>query len=93
MRQEASGFDAPQVEQTLPLFLATLNEKQRRLYAGFESLKWGPGGDAALAALTGLNIKTVARGSRELLSRNLLPDRIRAPGGGRPTVEKKTPAS
>lgn len=93
VRQGASGFQAPQVEETLPVFLATLNEKQRRLYAGFESLKWGPGGDAAVAAVTGLNVKTVARGRRELLSRNLLPGRIRAPGGGRPAVEKKTPVS
>lgn len=93
VRQGASGFQAPQVEETLPVFLATLNEKQRRLYAGFESLKWGPGGDAAIAAITGLNSKTVARGRRELLSRNILPDRVRAPGGGRPSVEKKTPIS
>jgi hypothetical protein len=93
VRQGAIGFQAPQVEETLPVFLATLNEKQRRLYAGFESLKWGPGGDTAIAAITGLNIKTVARGRRELLSRNILPDRIRAAGGGRPSVEKKTPAS
>ena len=92
VRQGASGFQAPQVEETLPVFLETLNEKQRRLYAGFESLKWGPGGDAAVAAITGLNVKTVARGRRELLSRNILPDRIRSPGGGRPSV-KKTPAS
>lgn len=93
VRQQASGFEAPQVGESLPVFLATLNEKQRRLYAGFESLKWGPGGDAAIAAITGLNIKTVARGRRELLSRNILPDRIRAPGGGRPSVEKKTSTS
>lgn len=92
VRQAARGFDAPQVEETLPGFLATLNEKQRRLYAGFESLKWGRGGDAAIAAITGLNIKTVACGRRELLSGDLLPDRLRAPGGGRPTV-KKTPPS
>jgi len=93
VRQGARGFQAPQVEETLPVFLATLNEKQRRLYAGFESLKWGPGGDAAIAGYTGLNIKTVARGRRELLSRNILPDRVRALGGGRPSVEKKTPGS
>jgi hypothetical protein len=93
VRQQATGFQAPQVAETLPVFLATLNEKQRRLYAGFESVKWGAGGDAAIAAITGLNIKTVARGRRELLSRNFLPDRIRAAGGGRPAVEKKTPTS
>jgi len=82
------GFDAPHVEQTLPVFLSSLNEKQRRLYAGFESLKLGRGGDAEIAAVTGLNIKTVARGRRELLARNILPDRVRAPGAGRPSVKK-----
>ena len=92
VRQAASGFAAPEVEDSLRVFLSTLNEKQRRLYAGFEALKWGRGGDAAIAAITGLNIKTVARGRRELLRRDLLPDRIRAPGAGRPSV-KKTPPS
>jgi hypothetical protein len=83
-----AGFDAPYVEETLPVFLSTLSEKQRRLYAGFESLKLGRGGDAEIAHVTGLNIKTVARGRRELLSGNIVPDRIRASGAGRPSVKK-----
>ena len=85
------GFDAPQVQESLSVFLSTLNEKQRRLYAGFESLKLGRGGDAEIAGVTGLNIKTVARGRRELLARNILPDRIRATGAGRPSVKKNRP--
>lgn len=86
-----AGFDAPQVEEIMSVFLSTLNEKQRRLYAGFESLKLGRGGDARIAVVTGLNIKTVARGRRELLARNLLPERIRAIGAGRPSVKKNRP--
>lgn len=78
----------PEVEEALPRFLATLNERQRRLYAGFESLKLGWGGDSKVAALTGLNVKTVARGRRELVAGAIDPDRVRAPGAGRPSVKK-----
>ncbi|MBF8280014.1 MAG: hypothetical protein HW385_1446 [candidate division NC10 bacterium] len=82
------GFASPQVADSLRVFLTTLNEKQRRLYAGFESLKLGHGGDAAIAEITGLNVKTVARGRKELLAGDIHPDRIRAPGAGRPSVKK-----
>ena len=54
--------ESPEVADSLRVFLSTLNEKQRRLYAGFESLKLGRGGDARVARITGLNVKTVARG-------------------------------
>ena len=79
---------APEVQQSLRTFLATLNEKQRRLYAGFESLKLGHGGDARIAQITGLNVKTVARGREELLAGNIDLARIRAPGAGRPRLKK-----
>lgn len=84
----AAAFDAPQVADRLPLFLALLNEKQRRLYAGFEALKLGRGGDAQIARVTGLNIKTVARGRQELLAGDLSGERIRAAGAGRPALKK-----
>ena len=74
----------------LILFLSTLNERQRRLYAGLESLRAGQGGDAHVARLTGLNVHTIARGRKELRQRDLDIDRIRKPGGGRKSVEKKT---
>jgi hypothetical protein len=77
-----------QVADSLQVFLATLNERQRRLYAGFEALKLGHGGDATIAQVTGLNVKTVARGRRELLAGNIDPDRIRAVGAGRPSLKK-----
>ena len=82
------GFEAPEVAESLRRFLATLNEKQRRLYAGFESMKLGRGGDTRIAEITGLNVKTVARGRRELGAVDIHPDRIRAPGAGRPSVKK-----
>lgn len=69
-------------------FLSTLNERQRRLYAGLESKKIGRGGDRRLAMITGLNVHTIAKGRHEL-EQSEPSDRIRASGSGRPRVEKK----
>jgi hypothetical protein len=87
-RYLAPGFDAPEVRRSMQIFIATLNEKQRRLYCGFESLKFGRGGDTLVSRLTGMNSKTIARGRKELLSHHITPDRIRQEGAGRPTVKK-----
>lgn len=72
----------------LNVFLSVLDERQRRLFVGLESLKVGHGGDRRLARITGMNVDTVARGRREL--QDFQADgRIRKSGGGRPAVEKK----
>jgi len=71
------------------LFLSTLDERQRRLYAGLESLRLGHGGDRRLAELTGLDVHTIAKGRTELMQRDVQFDRVRRPGGGRPSLEKK----
>ena len=73
------------------LFLSTLDERQRRLYAGLESLRLGHGGDSRLAELTGLDVHTIARGRAELLQRDVQLDRVRRPGAGRHALEKKRP--
>ncbi len=74
----------------LILFCSMLNEKQRRLYAGLESLKLGHGGDAHIASILGINPHTVAKGRKELMEVDLTAtDRVRAPGAGRPSQEKK----
>jgi len=76
----------------LLLFFSTLDEHQRRLYAGLEALRVGHGGDQWIASLTGLDVHTVARGRRELCAHDLEPlDAIRHRGAGRPMVEKKRP--
>ena len=76
----------------LLLFCSMLDEKQRRLYAGLESLKLGHGGDTYIASLLGLDPHTVAKGRQELLIGDLTPGgRIRAKGAGRPLQEKKLP--
>lgn len=71
------------------LFLSTLNEQQRRLYAGLESLKLGYGGDSYIADLFGMDPHTVARGRRDLEKGDWHTNRLRAQGGGRRKVEKK----
>jgi len=74
----------------LVLFCSMLNERQRRLYAGLESLKLGHGGDAHIASLLGMNPHTVAKGRKELMDADLTAtSRVRAPGAGRPSQEKK----
>ena len=75
------------------LFYSLLDEQQRRLYAGLESLAWGHGGAQRMAQLFGLDADTVARGQAELLRGQVLHGRVRRVGGGRRAVEKKRPKS
>ena len=69
-----------------------LNERQRRLFVALESNRIGHGGDRLLWLITGMNVRTIRKGRKELRAgRMAAPDqRIRRPGAGRPRVEKKT---
>lgn len=78
-----------ELRAAIVLFFSLLDEKQRRLYAGLESLKTGHGGDTRIAGLLGLDVGTVARGRRELVGQDVELDRVRRSGGGRKPVEKK----
>ena len=71
------------------LFFSLLDEQTRRLYAGIESLKWGEHGDSKVAEFLEIDVKTVARGRKQLLDQDIDRDRIRKPGGGRIAMEKK----
>lgn len=75
------------------LFCSMLDERQRRLYAGLESLKLGYGGDTHIASVLGMNPHTVAKGRKELIIQDLSCDRVRTEGGGRLAQEKKRPKS
>jgi hypothetical protein len=75
------------------VFYSLLDEQQRRLYAGLESLKQGHGGDARHAAFLGLDAHTVARGRQQLLALYVAHARVRRTGGGRYPLEKKRPSS
>jgi hypothetical protein len=82
-----------EVKAAIVLFLSTLNEKQRRLYAGLESLKFGYGGDQRIADFLGMDAHTVGRGRHQLRAQDLDLERIRKPGAGRKPAEKKRPKS
>jgi len=90
--KEKPKFLMNELKATLIIFYSTLSEKQRRLYAGLESLKGGRGGDKFIAEILDIDQKTVARGKRELLSGEVDVDTIRKLGGGRKKIKKKIPA-
>ena len=79
--------DSEVVKAGILLFYSLLDEQQRRLFAGLEALR--NDNDRLIADLFGLDSHTVARGRRELLNQQVLRGRLRRPGGGRKTTEKK----
>jgi hypothetical protein len=91
--RQARQDSADDLQAAKALFYSLLDEQQRRLYAGLESLQCGHGGQRQTAQRFGLDVDTVARGERELLGGQVLRRRVRQPGGGRPAVEKKRPPS
>ena len=82
-----------ELKAAILLFYSLLDEQQRRLFAGLESIKLGHGGDRILADFLGLDAHTVARGRQQLLDQNVTAGRTRRAGGGRKPVEKKPPTS
>ena len=78
-----------ELRAAIVLFASLLDERQRRLFAGLESLKCGWGGDRRIATLLGIDPSTVAAGRRQLVDRDVEVDRVRRAGGGRTPTEKK----
>jgi hypothetical protein len=78
-----------ELKAAIVLFYSLLDEKQRRLYAGLEAMKFGHGGDQQIADLLGMDPSTVARGRRDLLAGDVVKGRIRRKGSGRESVQKK----
>jgi hypothetical protein len=87
--RQAQRSPEDDLQAAMVLFYSLLDEQQRRLYTGLESLEWGHGGDRRMAQLFGLDADTIARGRVELLSGQVLQERVRRVGGGRPRAEKK----
>lgn len=81
--------ESNEAKAAILLFMSVLDEKQRRLFGGMESLRLGWGGDREVAEAIGLDPHTVAKGRRELLEHDVEVERLRRPGGGRPPAEKK----
>jgi hypothetical protein len=84
--QQQAGDD---LQAAKALFFSLLDEQQRRLFAGLESLQRGRGGQQRTAQAFGMDVDTVARGERELIAGQVLRHRVRQEGAGRPSVEKK----
>ena len=80
------GTVSDELRASIVLFASVLDERQRRLYAGLESLQLG--GDRQIADLLHLDPHTVAIGRRQLLAGDVEAGRVRGVGGGRKRVEK-----
>jgi hypothetical protein len=80
-----------QLHQQINLVMSRLDEQQRRWYAAVEANRQGHGGIKLVSEITGLDEKTIHRGQADLsLDLEMRPpDRIRLPGAGRPSAQKK----
>lgn len=70
--------------------MLTLNEKNRRRFAGVLAQQWGRGGVQRVIEITGLSRNTIVRGGDEThrLETKSIATRVRQAGGGRKVVEK-----
>lgn len=89
VRSEALQLSPDELKAAILLFYGLLDEQQRRLFAGLESMRLGHGGDTLLSDFLGLDVHTVARGRKQLLDRDVISGRMRRAGGGRTPTEKK----
>jgi len=83
----------PEMAATMKRLYDSLNEKDRRRYAGIEALKLGFGGRRYIAGVLGCSRRTVSKGAREVsgLSTREVAVRIRQPGGGRKDYQTQWP--
>ena len=69
-------------EQRMRDFYRSLNERDRRRYAGLEANKLGHGGISYISEILGCDRKTVSKGIDELLDPpDFDPSRVREKGG------------
>ncbi len=78
-----------ELKAAIVLFYGLLDEQQRRLFAGLESIRVGHGGDTLLGDFLGLDAHTVARGRQQLLDQDVVSAGMRRKGGGRQSTKKK----
>ena len=89
--QQSESHPDQVLHQQMNLLMSRLDEQQRRWYAALEAKKLGHGGATLLAKITGLSVETIRRGRNER-EKGLVDrphNRVRKPGGGRQSVEKK----
>jgi hypothetical protein len=78
-----------ELKAAIILFYGLLDEQQRRLFAGLESIRLGHNGDTLLSDFLGLDVHTVARGRQQLLDQEVVSTGTRRQGGGRQPTKKK----
>src|SRR5260370_14114025 len=66
-----------EMKAAIILFYSLLDEQQRRLFAGMESMNLGHGADTVLAEFLGLDPHTIAHGRRPLLGQDVHLGRTR----------------
>jgi len=83
-----------QDHQAINRVLLSLNEKDRRRFAGVLAQQWGRGGIQRVIEITGLSRNTICRGQSEAqrVEGSSAEGRVRQPGGGRKPIEKNIPA-
>jgi hypothetical protein len=82
-----------QQHRTINRVLAHLNEKERRCLVGLLASQWGRGSLLRLSHITGMSRNTIYRGRQEVEHPgHSISSRMRRSGGGRPRVEKNSPA-
>jgi len=75
---------ANEVKESMRKFYNALPEKERRLYAAIESIKFGYGGKKYICDILGCTEKTLNRGLEELQKDSELPPgKQRHEGGGK----------
>lgn len=79
------GIYSLEAEERMHYFYHSLNEKDRRLYAGLEAFRIGHGGRNYIAKVLGCSRNTVSKGACEIshLPKKQVEQFIRQPGGGR----------
>ena len=71
-----------ETQQEMRAFYQTLNESDRRRYAGLEARKLGYGGISYISQVLGCDRKTVRKGIDEILDPpEIEPGRVRQKGG------------
>lgn len=78
---------AHELQAAIVLFYSLLDQRQRRFFAGLESMPIG--GDAKVARILGIDPHTVSKGRHQLLDQDGSAG-LRQRGSGRDTVEKNT---
>ncbi len=83
--------DVVAVTAKLATMRPQLDERQWRLLLGAEANAIGRGGIALVSRAAGVSLTTVSKGARQAREGVVAGGRVRAPGAGRPRVERAQP--